>query len=90
MKHSILWCIIGVIFLAVGCTSLFTAPASRFSQTGMSDGQSVTQSNYVPPYGTYQCTLSTFPGISNGTIATWYASGWTVNGVTYPGGISGN
>lgn len=45
---------------------------------------------YVPPFGTYQCTFSTFPGIFPGTVAYWDERGWTVNGVNYAGGIPGD
>ena len=44
---------------------------------------------YVPPYGTYRCTFSTFPGIFPGTVGVWNDRGWTVNGFTTPGGVPG-
>ena len=46
--------------------------------------------SYVAPDGTYKCIFSTFPGISIGTVATWHDNVWTVNGVSYPGGASGD
>jgi hypothetical protein len=42
---------------------------------------------YVAPFGTYRCISSNFPGIFPGTIATWLNNVWTVNGMSYPGGI---
>lgn len=45
---------------------------------------------YVPPYGTYECVSSNFPGIYEGTIGIWDEDGWTVNGTTYRYGAPGD
>ena len=64
-----------------GYGSYYSSPTSSYSNVSQ---------EYVPPYGKYRCTYSTFPGIYPGTEATWYSDGWTVNGTTYPGGVSGS